>query len=152
MIEQLALNDALWRKISFSICKDKDQADEITQEMYLRFEKIKSTEPKYIFSILRHIFYDSLNKKEVLLDDFSTLESIYEDYIEPPLKEDTFRTKEEFQVYLEVFQWHEKTIYEYSNEIGQRKLSRETEIPLRTVHEINKKVKNKIKWQIVNQK
>ena len=54
MIEQLSLNDSLWRKTAFTICKDKDTADEIVQEMYLRFEKIKSTEPKYIFSILNN--------------------------------------------------------------------------------------------------
>ena len=46
MIEQLSLNDSLWRKTAFTICKDKDTADEIVQEMYLRFERIKSTEPK----------------------------------------------------------------------------------------------------------
>ena len=75
MIEQLSLNDSLWRKTAFTICKDKDTADEIVQEMYLRFERIKSTEPKYIFSILRNIFYDTLKSKEVLENDFTQYET-----------------------------------------------------------------------------
>ena len=45
MIEQLSLNDSLWRKTAFTICKDKDTADEIHifnfKKHFLRHFKIK---------------------------------------------------------------------------------------------------------------
>lgn len=146
MIEQLSLNDSLWRKTAFTICKDKDTADEIVQEMYLRFERIKSTEPKYIFSILRNIFYDTLKSKEVLESDFTQYETTDDEYQEPTI--DTFRTKEEFKELLQPLTWYERTTFELSNQHGQRKLSRMTGIRLQTIHEINKKVKKQIAWQI----
>ena len=36
ILAELAKKDAQWRKMAFQICKDKDLADELVQEMYLK--------------------------------------------------------------------------------------------------------------------
>lgn len=149
MLKQLAVNDVLWRKISFRICKDKDTADEMTQEMYLRFEKLKSDDPKYIYSILRNIYYDTFRTKEICEDDFNKY-NLPEEVND--IGKDFFKTKEEFEELLEPLNWFEKKIYQLSNEHGQRKLSRLTGINLKTIHNTNKKVKNEIRWQIINER
>ena len=145
-LEQLSLNDKTWRKMALQMVKDKDIADEIVQEMYLKFESLKTDKQGYIYSILRNIFYDTLKSKEVLENDFSRYETTDDEYQEPTI--DTFRTKEEFKELLQPLTWYERTTFELSNQHGQRKLSRMTGIRLQTIHEINKKVKKQIAWQI----
>jgi len=77
MLEELSKQDALWREIAFKICKDKNTADEIVQEMYLRFYR----NPKDKFNVsfitfaLKSVFLNSLKqKKDVALDKFYYLE------------------------------------------------------------------------------
>jgi len=145
-LEQLSLNDKIWRKMALQMVKDKDTADEIVQEMYLKFESLKTDKQGYIYSILRHLFIDTFKSKEVLENDFSQYETTDDEYQEPTI--DTFRTKEEFKELLQPLTWYERTTFELSNQHGQRKLSRMTGIRLQTIHEINKKVKKQIAWQI----
>ena len=79
MIYELAKKDAQWRKMSYQICKDRDLADELTQEMYLKLQnKIKPLSDGYIFVTLRSLFYDYLKNNNILIDDFSKFEVIDE--------------------------------------------------------------------------
>ena len=67
MINELAKKDAQWRKMSYQICKDKDLADELVQEMYIKLSsKTKPLSDGYIFVTLRSLFYDSLDRKSVV--------------------------------------------------------------------------------------
>jgi len=135
MINQLAKKDAQWRKMAFQICKDKDLADELTQEMYIKLStKIKPLSDGYIFVTLRSLFYDYLKNTDILIDDFSKFEIEIEEYIEGI-------------DYLELTKdltWYERTMFELSTLVGQRKLARKTKIPLQTIHRINKMVKIKL--------
>jgi hypothetical protein len=135
MINQLAKKDAQWRKMAFQICKDKDLADELTQEMYIKLStKIKPLSDGYIFVTLRSLFYDYLKNTDILIDDFSKFEIEIEEYIEGV-------------DYLELTKdltWYEKTMFELSTLVGQRKLARKTKIPLQTIHRVNKMVKIKL--------
>jgi len=135
MINQLAKKDAQWRKMAFQICKDKDLADELTQEMYIKLStKIKPLSDGYIFVTLRSLFYDYLKNTDILIDDFSKFEIEIEEYIEGI-------------DYLELTKdltWYERTMFELSTLVGQRKLARKTKIPLQTIHRVNKMVKIKL--------
>lgn len=145
MIKQLAQRDSDWRKMAFKITKDKELADDIVQEMYIKSITFKTVTDGYIYTILRNIFYDSLKKKEkeVSLENFNTFEVINES----ETNKDYFISKEELNEILVNFEDYEKIIFNKCQELGQREFSRRSQIPLITVHLIVKKIKKEIKWQ-----
>jgi len=135
MINELAKKDSQWRKMSYQICKDRDLADELVQEMYIKLSnKVKPLSDGYIFVTLRSLFYDSLKNTDILIDDFSKFELEDFEYIEGI-------------DYIELTKdltWYERTMFELSTLLGQRKLARKTNIPLQTIHRVNKMVKIKL--------
>ena len=141
MIEQLAQRDSDWRIMAFKITKDKDLADEIVQEMYLKAHTFKNINNSYIYTVLRNLFYDSLKTKEILIDDFTRFEIIEDEYITLP----------EFDELAKNLTWYERTMFIKATEYGQRPFSRQTGIHLQTIHRINKMVKEKLICQVKNQ-
>ena len=66
MLEYLAKKDSRWRELALTITKDKSQADDLVNDMYL---KLHGTEKKevtdgFIFFILRNMFLDGKRKKK----------------------------------------------------------------------------------------
>lgn len=147
MIETLAQRDSEWRKMSLHICKDKDLADELVQEMYIKsvdFKNVKNI-TNYVFFVLKNLYYDSLKSKDICVDNFNIFAIIDEDYQEP--SNDFYLTEKEFKLLLKDLTWYERTMYLKSEQYGQRELSRMTGIRLQTIHRVNKNVKFKIKCQ-----
>lgn len=134
---ELAKKDSQWRKMALQICKDKDLADELVQEMYIKVSnKVKPLSDGYIFVTLRSLFYDHLKNKDILVDDFSQFQLIVEEYSEE-LDIDYIKLTKSLT-------WYERTMFELSTLVGQRELERQTGIPLQTIHRINKMVKLKL--------
>ncbi len=136
---ELAKKDAQWRKMALQICKDKDLADELVQEMYIKVSnKTKPLSDGYIFVTLRSIFYDSLKSKDILIDDFSNFEILEEEIINYVIEEIDYKELSKDLT------WYERTMFELSTLVGQRELSRQTGIHLQTIHRVNKMVKLKL--------
>lgn len=75
MIKFLPDNDKLWKKYALSICKDKDTANELVQEMYLKLFDKKQLNKSYVYMTLLTLFYDLKNKKkDVYLNDLELFE------------------------------------------------------------------------------
>ena len=136
MLEELAKKDAQWRKMAFQICKDKDLADELVQEMYLKlYQNTNLIKEGYIYTVLRNLFYDYTKHQKDILIDFSNIEILDDgDYIEPI----------DYKALIKGLTWYERTMFELSTLVGQRELSRQTGIHIQTIHRINKMVKSKI--------
>ena len=135
ILAELAKKDAQWRKMAFQICKDKDLADELVQEMYLKlYQNTNLIKDGYIYTVLRNLFYDYTKSNKDILIDFSNIEIIDTEYVEPI---------DYFQL-MKGLPWYERTMFELSTLVGQRELSRQTGIHLQTIHRISKKVKNQI--------
>jgi len=135
MLEELAKKDAQWRKMAFQICKDKDLADELVQEMYLKlYQNTNLIKEGYIYTVLRNLFYDYTKSQKDIIVDFSNIEIEDTEYIEPV---------DYFQL-MKGLTWYERTMFELSTLVGQRELSRQTGIHLQTIHRVNKMVKSKI--------
>jgi DNA-directed RNA polymerase specialized sigma24 family protein len=135
ILDELAKKDAQWRKMAFQICKDKDLADELVQEMYLKlYQNTNLIKDGYIYTVLRNLFYDYTKSNKDILIDFSNIEIIDTEYVEPV---------DYFQL-MKGLTWYERTMFELSTLVGQRELSRQTGIHLQTIHRISKKVKNQI--------
>jgi len=135
MLEELAKKDAQWRKMAFQICKDKDLADELVQEMYLKlYENTNLIKDGYIYTVLRNLFYDYTKQQKDIIVDFSNIEIEDEIYIEPI----------DYKALIKGLTWYERTMFELSTLVGQRELSRQTGIHIQTIHRVNKMVKSKI--------
>ena len=135
IIHELAKKDAQWRKMAFQICKSKDVADELVQNMYIKLsERTIPVTDGYIFVTLRSLFYDSLKNNDILIDDFSKFEVEDEEYCEGI----------DYSELSKDLTWYERTMFEQSTLLGQRELSRQTGIHIQTIHRINKMVKNKL--------
>jgi DNA-directed RNA polymerase specialized sigma24 family protein len=136
ILEELAKKDAQWRKMAFQICKDKDLADELVQEMYLKlYQNTNLIKDGYIYTVLRNLFYDYTKQQKDIIIDFSNIEILDDgDYIEPI----------DYKALIKGLTWYERTMFELSTLVGQRELSRQTGIHIQTIHRINKMVKSKI--------
>lgn len=135
ILAELAKKDAQWRKMAFQICKDKDLADELVQEMYLKlYNNTNLIKEGYIYTVLRNLFYDYTKQQKDIIIDFSNIEIEDTEYIEPV---------DYFQL-MKGLTWYERTMFELSTLVGQRELSRQTGIHIQTIHRINKMVKSKI--------
>lgn len=135
IIHELAKKDAQWRKMALQICKSKDLADELVQNMYIKLsERTIPVSDGYIFVTLRSLFYDSLKNNDILIDDFSKFEVEDEEYCEGI----------DYDEISKDLTWYERTMFEQSTLIGQRELSRQTGIHIQTIHRINKMVKIKL--------
>jgi hypothetical protein len=61
MLDELCKGDKEWRKMAFHFCKSKELADDIVQDMYLKFANYnKPINDHYIFFALKTIFLDYL--------------------------------------------------------------------------------------------
>ena len=135
IIHELAKKDAQWRKMALQICKSKDLADELVQNMYIKLsERTIPVSDGYIFVTLRSLFYDSLKNNDILIDDFSKFEVEDEEYCEGI----------DYDELSKDLTWYERTMFEQSTLIGQRELARQTGIHIQTIHRINKMVKTKL--------
>jgi DNA-directed RNA polymerase specialized sigma24 family protein len=64
MLKQLSLKDAYWRKIAYSICKDKMLADDIVSEMYIKLHDCKKTiNDFYVIVTMKNIFLQEIKTK-----------------------------------------------------------------------------------------
>lgn len=135
ILAELAKKDAHWRKMAFQICKDKDLADELVQEMYLKLAyNTNLIKDGYIYTVLRNLFYDYTKSNKDILVDFSNIEIEDIEYVEPV----------DYIQLMKGLTWYERTMFELSTLVGQRELSRQTGIHIQTIHRISKKVKNQI--------
>ncbi len=135
IIHELAKKDAQWRKMALQICKNKDLADELVQNMYIKLsERTIPVSDGYIFVTLRSLFYDSLKNNDILIDDFSKFE----------IEEEEYNEGIDYKELSKDLTWYERTLFELSTLHGQRELSRQTGIHIQTIHRVNKMVKIKL--------
>jgi len=114
MLEELAKKDKFWRQKALQICKDRDLADEIVQEMYLRFYRLNATNTDefYIIATIRNLFIDY--KKKPYNSELT----------ETPVTE-TFELDDKEQEILKNLNWHEIELIEMNYNNSIRKIARE---------------------------
>ncbi len=68
LINTLAKDDKKWREIAFYICGDKDTANDLVQEMYIKFsgdnyDKYKKVSPFLASLTIKNLWYDMSKSK-----------------------------------------------------------------------------------------
>lgn len=114
MLEELAKKDKFWRQKALQICKDIDLADEIVQEMYLKFynKNYTITDDFYIIATLRNLFIDYKKKP-------------YNAELKETPTTETFELDDKEQEILQNLNWHEIELIEMNYNNSIRKIARE---------------------------
>jgi hypothetical protein len=168
MLEELCKRDKEWRKMAFHFCKSKELADDIVQDMYIKFANYnKPINDHYIFFALKTIFLDYLriekrmqtialdknfvnwdtesvnwiNKDNLFLQIINKLgeDSNEYDYDTDYLKELTLTKVKELPYF-------ERELLIESQKVSQRQLARETDIAFVVINQTIKKTKKQL-WQ-----
>ena len=65
ILDKLSQEDNTWRVYALDICNDKDLADDLVQDMYLKFHrnKIIRSDKGYVYWAIRNLFIDHLRKQ-----------------------------------------------------------------------------------------
>lgn len=60
MLTTLAKKDKVWRKLAYNLTKNKQQADDLVQDMYLKLaNETKQLNDYYVYLTIKHLFYHS---------------------------------------------------------------------------------------------
>ena len=150
MLEQLAKRDKDWRRMALQICGDKMTADDLVQDMYLKFANYdKELNDYYIFFAIRSIHINNLKKAKVKIvtteiENISLTDNEYclftdslEDSILQKIKELPYFERETALV---------------SQIISQREIARQSEIPFVTINQTIKKTKENLRQWVDQRK
>ena len=141
MLEELCKRDKDWRRMAFHICKSKDIADDIVQDMYIKFSNYnKPINEYYIFFALKSIFLDYLRKEKTKVELNENLCNFDEyDFEQDKIKELALEKVKQLPYF-------EKELLTVTQEISQRQLARETDISFIVINQTIKKTKLQL-WQ-----
>jgi DNA-directed RNA polymerase specialized sigma24 family protein len=144
MLEELAKRDKDWRKMAFHICKSHDTADDIVQDMYLKFANYdKKVNDFYIYFAIKSIWLDKLKDKKTktveLIDNCYTFADTY-DFELDEIKEITLKKVKQLPFF------ERELLKVTTQEMSQRELSRQTGINLLVIQKTVKKTKEQL-WE-----
>jgi RNA polymerase sigma factor (sigma-70 family) len=145
MLQELAKRDKDWRKMAFQICGNKMTADDLVQDMYLKFSNYdgeKVLNDYYVFFAIRSLFLDSIKKRkiETISNDIENLEVKDEIYCN-----ETDFLKELILKEVDSLPYFERETLKVTQVISQRELARQTDISFETINKTIKKTKNDLR-------
>jgi len=147
MLDELCKRDNEWRKMAMFFCKNKEDADDLVQDMYIKFANYnKPLNDNYIFFALKSLFIDTKRKQnkyiEISIDDLSNFKQLNNEYC---LESDMFN---EITLHkIDKLPYFERELLKITTqEISQRELARQTNINLRVIQSTVKQTKIQL-WE-----
>lgn len=143
MLAELCKRDKDWRRMALQICGDKMLADDLVQDMYLKFSDYnKEMNEFYVFFAIKGIFLNGIKKRKLdVLDVEIEKVTIFEDTY--CFETDNFETQIINQV--DTFPYFERELLKATQLISQRELARQTDISLSTIKKTVKETKTELK-------
>lgn len=159
MLKELSLRDSEWRKIALKICGCKHLADDLVNDMYIKFH---NSPPKYITTsyvsyAIYHLFLNYNKKKKIT-------KSIEDCYIDVKCEDDDLNLRLKMDEALNELSFVDREILLHTHERSLRKNVEHLNITIRTLQHSKgialeklketKTIQNIIKerWQEENQK
>lgn len=145
MLTELAKRDKDWRKMALQICGDKMKADDLVQDMYLKFANYKcerELNDYYVFFAIRSIFLDGIKKRKL---EFSNTELENIEVKDETYCNDTDFLKELILKEVDSLPYFERETLKVTQLISQRELARQTDISFETINKTIKKTKNDLR-------
>ena len=139
MLDELCKRDKDWRRMAFHICKSKELADDIVQDMYIKFSNYnKVLNEYYVFFALKSIFLDYLRKEKPKVELNENL-CKFDDY-----DYDSDKIKELALEKVKELPYFERELLTVTQTISQRQLARETDISFIVINQTIKKTKKQL--------
>tara|TARA_R110000772_G_scaffold36098_6_gene86684 strand:+ start:7259 stop:7747 length:489 start_codon:yes stop_codon:yes gene_type:complete len=75
LLTELAKEDARWRSVALKLCGDKDLADDLVQDMYLKAANLEFVKAGWVYRVLGTLFIDHVRQSKLeRLDNLHYLE------------------------------------------------------------------------------
>ena len=72
---ELSKQDARWRNVAFNLCGDKELADDLVQDMYLKAANLEYVKAGWVYRVLYNLFIDYCReRKHVRIEEHNYLE------------------------------------------------------------------------------
>lgn len=148
MLEELCKNHDKWVRMAQSICGNRDKANDLTQDMYIKLHDCtQEINEWYVYRTIKSIFIDEIRQNKnntfVEIDNLAVIDETsdhYQNNINYEL------VKKEF----DSLKWHEQTIIKYSYNDGLRECALKMQISPTTVLNYRNKLKQKVWQQLKN--
>jgi len=148
MLDKIVLKHDKWLKVALSICKCKDAANDLVQDMYIKMHQVnKEVDDGYIYSVLRSIFIESKRKKKRIYKRNQRYEFLLKPEEEEAEETDTFLLqKKSYENAYKSLEKYERVIIHFSSKMGLREFSRKSGISISLVQKTKNKLK-KLIWE-----
>lgn len=138
MLKELSKQDKRWRQIAYKICKDKQLADDLVQEMYLKLydKKYDKINEWFIWVTIKNIYLNIIKQKrykhEISIELFYNIEDLKSDDV-------ILEKRKQINDALDALDLWDREILLQTSEKSLRDLSEETGLTVSTLH-YNKKI------------
>lgn len=140
-IQEASKKDKLWRSYALKVTGNKNDADEIVQEMYIKLTKVKKeVNDFYILLMIKSIFLDQKKKKKRII-------YMEDGFLQTFFREENFEINDEQKKAIDRFDklpFHQKELILESYDKSLRAIEKEFNINYGYVHREIKKAKKKI--------
>lgn len=145
MLEKLAENHKKWIAIAYKMCKCKEKANDIVQDMYIKMHEInKEVDDGYIYFVIRSIFIEEKRKQKEFCYESEKIEYIANSIEFNTIKQSTLfeeLKKESYDIAYKKLEKHEKVIIHFSSTMGLREFARNSEISISLIQKTKRKLK-----------
>ena len=134
--------DKKWRMYALKLTGEKDEANEVVQEMYIKLSKVKNeVNDSYIFMMINSVFLDRKKKKKRLI----SLDDDCISFIENKMKSDEdFEVNENQKNKIDKLPFHQKQLLIESYDKSLRQIQKEFNINYGFVYRELKKAKKTV--------
>lgn len=154
MLEKLSENHKKWVAIAYNMCKCKDKANDIVQDMYVKMYEVKKDfDDGYIFCVIRSIFIEEIREKKreqkYIGVKVENIDYVFNELEYISLKEDTEFNDLKKECYDQAYkklEKHEKVIIHFSSTMGLREFARNSELSISLIQKTKRKLKILV-WQ-----
>ena len=75
LLDKLVKDDARWRMVALKLCGNKEMADDLVQDMYLKVAEYKSINASFVYKALKSLYIDNLReRKNARIEEHNYLE------------------------------------------------------------------------------
>lgn len=142
MLEELCKQDELWRNYAFKICGCREQADDLVQEMYLKFNnKDKEISKRYIYESIRTVYIDTLRKESKT--KLISIEDLYRDLTHDEI--DVLQERVELLDMIKELSFFDREVLLLTHEYSLRDAEKVSNVPYYTLNYYKKKGLKKLK-------
>lgn len=136
MLVELSQKDSEWRRIALKICGNKQLADDIVQEMYIKLSTSthKKLNTSYVSACLYHLYINEVRGSKKITE------------LNPNIYKETFEGLDDRQKnIIDSLPWYQKQIMLHHQNLSIRQIESKFNINRGFVYDTIKKVKSKVK-------